>query len=397
MQLSRREFVAGGLALPGLAGAKTPPVRPNVVLILVDYLPSWILACYGGKDVRTPSINRLSQTGVRLQNHFTASPAPGPARASLLTGRTALQLKGADMIAEGDPSLARTLAGAGYACGNSAGEPAAVAGAAVKFLDAQAAGKPFFFEAWYRSLIPPYAGVDRKYADMYAQARFESAFPSEPPSPSARQGREGLIDLLGALRTVAAAITAVDDQIGVILAKLNEREFTDTSVVVFTSTCGALYGRHGLWGSSGGSDPINMYQEAVSTPMIWSWPVRMPPQTSRPEGIGACDFLPTVCEFAQIPPGKSCGRSYAPLLQVAPLPKKAEWRNVQFSKLGNTEMVRDTRYKLVLRDEGKGPGDLFDLQADPRERTNGYDDPQYTTVRDSLAGEIVKWRQSCAA
>jgi len=98
MQLSRRHFVAGGLALPGLTGAKTPEPRPNVVLILVDYLPSWILACYGDKNVRTPNIARLAKTGVRLLNHFAASPAPGPGRASLLTGRTALQLKGADSI-----------------------------------------------------------------------------------------------------------------------------------------------------------------------------------------------------------------------------------------------------------------------------------------------------------
>jgi len=180
----------------------------------------------------------------------------------------------------------KMLAGAGYACANAAGDPAQTAAAAVKFLDAQTPGKPFFFEAWFRSLIPPYTGVDRKYTDLYAQALFESEFPSEPPSPAARQGKEMLADLLGGLRSVGAAITSLDEHVGAMLAKMNERKLTDGSVVVLTSTCGALYGRHGLWGSSGGSDPVNMYQEAVSTPMIWSWPVRMPPQTSRPKESG---------------------------------------------------------------------------------------------------------------
>jgi arylsulfatase A-like enzyme len=60
-------------------------------------------------------------------------------------------------------------------------------------------------------------------------------------------------------------------------------------------------------------------------------------------------------------------------------------------------MVRDTRFKLVQRDGGSGPGELYNLEADPRERTNSYDDPDDSTVRDALAAELAKWRQSCSA
>ena len=34
---------------------------------------------------------------------------------------------------------------------------------------------------------------------------------------------------------------------------------------------GILFGRHGLWGGGHASDPINMYDEVLATPMIWRW------------------------------------------------------------------------------------------------------------------------------
>ena len=59
----------------------------------------------------------------------------------------------------------------------------------------------------------------------------------------------------------------------------------------------------------------------------------------------------------------------------------------------NTEMARDTRYKVVLRNDGKGPNELYDITADPREKVNRYDDPQYVTARDRLVKELAVWRK----
>jgi arylsulfatase A-like enzyme len=400
MQLSRRHFFLAGLALPGLVNAKKATLQPNLALILVDGLPSWMLGCYGNKDVRTPNIDRLAATGVRLLNHGAAAPAPGPARASLLTGRTALQLAGAGSIPPTAVTLAKILEGAGYTSGGADSGPSdAVAAAALKFLDAQTAGKPFFLTAGFGDLTPPYEGVAQKFADMYVAAGFESEIPAEPPAPNARRGKEMLSNVLASLRKAAAAITALDDRIGSIIAKLTERKLLDDTLVVFTSSCGSLYGRHGQWDSGEASDPVNMYQESVATPMIWSWPKRLPPQTTRPESVSACDFVPAVCEFASAPPPKTglCGRSYFQILRGQPLPKKQAWRNLVFSHLENTDMARDSRFKLVLRDGGKGPGELYDLQTDPRERTNGYDDGGFTTIRTALATEIEGWKQRCSA
>ena len=56
-------------------------------------------------------------------------------------------------------------------------------------------------------------------------------------------------------------------------------------------------------------------------------------------------------------------------------------------------MARDSRFKLVLRNEGKGPNEFYDLTADPREKVNHYDNPQFVTVRDRLAKQLAEWRR----
>ena len=65
-----------------------------------------------------------------------------------------------------------------------------------------------------------------------------------------------------------------------------------------------------------------------------------------------------------------------------------------FGQFRNTEMARDSRYKLILRDKGAGPGELYDLRDDPREKTNQYENPQYLNVRDRLARELAGWRKA---
>ena len=59
-------------------------------------------------------------------------------------------------------------------------------------------------------------------------------------------------------------------------------------------------GRHGLWGSGRASDPVNMYEEAVMTPMVWNWRGKVPVEGVRPEVINADDLFPSLCELAGI-------------------------------------------------------------------------------------------------
>ncbi|XP_028835840.1 steryl-sulfatase [Denticeps clupeoides] len=61
--------------------------RPNFVLMMVDDLGIGDLGCYGNRTLKTPSIDRLAETGVRLTQHIAAAPLCTPSRAAFLTGR----------------------------------------------------------------------------------------------------------------------------------------------------------------------------------------------------------------------------------------------------------------------------------------------------------------------
>ena len=71
------------VASPSAANAQE---RPNVVFILLDNVGQEWFGCYGSEENCTPNIDRLAQTGVRVENCYTP-PVCGPSRIVLLTGR----------------------------------------------------------------------------------------------------------------------------------------------------------------------------------------------------------------------------------------------------------------------------------------------------------------------
>jgi len=389
MLVSRRNFFFGSLALPALASKKKlVALRPGILLILVDEVPTFMLGSYGNKQVRTPNLDLLAQLGMRFSNHFACAPAPAAGRNTLLSGRTPMQLGAAGNLSADDVPLAKVLSGAGYA--PQEGD----AGAALQFLDGQSAGKPFFFTLNCASLRPPYDNIPQRYLDLYATEPFEG-YAADLPAVNAVEDKELLRDITGNVRKAAAALTLLDDTVSPVLAKIRARGLLDTTMVVFTAASGALWGRHGLWQSAGSSDPPNMFDEAVATPMLWSWPGHIPAVAHRPELVSAYDFLPTICELLalDLPPRNLCGRSYAPLLTVKPMPKKSPWRKSLCAQLGNTDMAREDRYKLVLRNDGKGPNELYDLVVDPGEKNNQAENPQFLTFHDELAGIAGAWKK----
>ena len=394
MTLSRRHFFFGSLALPALA-AKKPAVKkpageqPNILLILVDGLPSWVLGCYGNREVFTPNIDRLSQTGIRFLNNAVCAPVGADNRAILLSGRTSLQLEKKGFPPDGETALAKILAGEGYAVQTADGG----AGSPATSVEIPSGGKPFFQIVSYQ-FQAPYQGVAQKYQEMYAKAKLDT-FDREPVARNASRDKEMLTGILANQRQAAAAVSALDNEVGALWSKLRDRKLQDTTLVIFTATCGSLLGRHGLWGSGDGSDPVNMFEEVVAPPLLWSWQGHTPAQATRPELVSNYDLMPTLCELtgADLPDQNLCGRSYLPLATGRPLPRKQPWRTVVFGSFQSTGMARGDRYKLVQREGGKGPGELYDLRMDPREKVNQYGNPQFLTVRTGLTADLAKWKQ----
>ncbi|KAK2818681.1 hypothetical protein Q5P01_024242 [Channa striata] len=59
--------------------------RPHIVFVLADDF-GWFDVGYHGSEIRTPNLDRLSATGVRLENYYV-QPLCTPSRNQLLTGR----------------------------------------------------------------------------------------------------------------------------------------------------------------------------------------------------------------------------------------------------------------------------------------------------------------------
>jgi arylsulfatase A-like enzyme len=384
MPITRRHFFFGSLALPAFAG-KQPPPRPNVLLFLVDYLPAWMLGCYGNKEVRSPNIDQLSQSGTRFLNHFVSTPEPQASRVTFLTGAIPTQ------AASPDTGLDKILGGLGYEA--HSGDAADVAA----FLGNQSAGKPFFFTAGYSKLRWPYEGIAQKYRDLYKDVAFDG-YAADTPSPNAVAGKEMLSDIIGNVRKFAAGVTELDDAVGAAIAQVRKRGLVDNTLIVFTSTCGSLLGRHGLWDSGSASEPVNMFEEVIATPMLWSWAGRVPAIAMQVELIASYDFAPTVCEALGVAPSNGWrGTSYLLMATGKPFPKRTHWRAAVCGAYKDTEMARVERYKWIPRNDGKGPNELYDLAADPHERTNQADNEQFVSVKTSLAAEIVKWKSGESA
>lgn len=397
MRLTRRELFWGAAGLPALA-AKKPALRPSILLIAVEDVGAWMLGCYGNREIRTPAIDILARSGTRFSNSYAAAPIAAPGRAGILTGRAPHQLgfgrDGAPPASLPEvPTISNVLGGLGYQCASAGPDEApAVTSKAAQFLDAQKPGQPFLLVV--NQPFP--ASVPSKYLDSYANTTFDT-IGWDRPSPEAAANKDALRDIVGNIRKAAAAMTMLDDQVSALVRKLDERGLRDETMIVFTSACGALLGRRGLWGDARATNPPNMYEEVVAVPLIWHWRGHNPPETIRPEFVSAFDMFPSLCELtsAAAPAGARLpGRSYLPMVFSKPFPKKQVWRSLVFAELGDAVMARDKRYKVVLREGGKAPGVLYDEISDPHEKANQYDNAGFITIREELTRSIQSWTKA---
>jgi arylsulfatase A len=111
-----------GLVLAATAGA-TVERLPNIVVIMADDLGYGDVSAYGAKTIKTPSIDRLSQEGLRFTAGYASASTCTPTRFSFLTGTYAFRQKGtgiaqpnaAALIAPGTETLPAILKRVGYA------------------------------------------------------------------------------------------------------------------------------------------------------------------------------------------------------------------------------------------------------------------------------------------
>ena len=176
-------------------------------------------------------------------------------------------------------------------------------------------------------------------------------------------------------------ITHLDEQVGRILAALDETGQAENTIVVYAADHGLSVGSHGLLGKQ------NLYEHSMRCPLI----VRGPgiPHGSTEAFTYLFDLFPTLLAQGAVeaPPGID-GRDLAPLWSGG----DPTWRQSVFLPYRDVmRAVRDDRYKLIVYPQ-VNHRQLFDLQDDPDELENLISDPEHTETAVRLEALLEGWQ-----
>jgi len=185
-----------------------------------------------------------------------------------------------------------------------------------------------------------------------------------------------------------ATVQSVDDNLGRLLAHLDESKLLDNTIIVYTSDQGFYLGEHGWF------DKRFMYEESFRTPLIIQWPKRIAAGGVREALVQNVDFAPTILDAAGIPvPADMHGRSLAPLFERddAGFRDAAYYHYYEYPGIHAVKRhygIRTDRYKLIHFYHDVDEWELYDLETDPEELRNVYADPGYREVREELTRKL---------
>ncbi len=188
-------------------------------------------------------------------------------------------------------------------------------------------------------------------------------------------------------------VASVDDNVGRLLAYLDQEGLTDNTIVIYTSHQGFFLGDHDWF------DKRFMYEESLRMLFLIRYPGKIKAHTVSDRMILNVDFAPTFLEYAGLPiPAEMQGRSFAPILNGKP-PKV--WRTSMYYRYyhypGDHQVqqhygVRTERYKLIFFHR-LNQWELFDLAKDPHELNNVYASPEYARTVRQLKSELKRLRR----
>lgn len=169
-----------------------------------------------------------------------------------------------------------------------------------------------------------------------------------------------------------ATVTFMDEQLGKVIAALEEEGLRDSTMIIFTSDHGYHLGEHHFWQKS------KFHENVTRIPFIVSAPGFKSGRTMSLAEL--MDIYPTVCDLLGVSiPETVQGESLRPVLTDP----SATVRKAAFSldrKKG--QAVRSLEWAFFQYE--KGGEELYDMKADSGQFTNLADDPAYVTAREKM-------------
>lgn len=371
---------------------------PNIVLVLTDDQGFGDVHSHGNKLIDTPVHDRLAREGARF-DRFYVSPVCAPTRASLLTGRYHLRTgvhgvtRGHEIMRDEEVTIAELLKQNGYATGafgkwhngsqyphhpngqgfdeflgfcaghwnnyfdttldhNGQMVPSkgfmidVVTDAAIEFIEKNKT-KPFFCYLPYNTPHTPWQVPD-KYFQKYM------AMGIEDPK----------------VACAYAMVENIDDNMGRVLAKLEQLKIADDTMFIFLTDNGPNGARYNanMKGRKGSA-----HEGGVRVPLFIRYPARIKPNTVIKPITAHIDLLPTLMEYCGIKDYKTKpldGRSLVDLING----NQSAWPSrTLFTAWGGTNLagskkaVRTERWRAV--DERRG-WELYDMKNDPNQLKN---------------------------
>jgi arylsulfatase A-like enzyme len=400
------------LALPlaAVCASEISARKPNVLLVITDDQGYGDFSLHGNPHLQTPHIDELGRNGVRFDRFYVNSFC-APTRAALLTGRYPLRTgcHGVTHTREAmrpeEVTIAEVLRTGGYrtACfgkwHNGEQYPYTPAGQgfddvfgfnnghwnnyfdatllrgsqperttgyitdvltdeALRFITANQ-GQPFFCYVAYNAPHSPYQAPDRYFG------KFKS---------------KGLADNVAAFYGMCEN---VDDNVGRLLARLDDLKLADDTIVIFLTDNGGTAGVR-LFNAGMRGGKTSVHEGGSRVPLFIRWPrAKWQPHVALPIA-SHIDVLPTVldlCGVAAPAELKLDGISLRPLLEQ----ESPAWRErMLFTHNPIDEVnkypgaVRTQRHRLVREIRGPAGGSkakandasasawqLYDMEADP--------------------------------
>ncbi|WP_066195979.1 sulfatase-like hydrolase/transferase [Gracilibacillus timonensis] len=403
--------------------------KPNFIIIYADDLGYGDLGCYGSKEIQTPYLDKLADSGVRFTDWYSNAPVCSPSRASLLTGRypgnTGVnQILGGKRGTHGLPTNQLTLASVLKEHGYNTGiigkwhlgvtkEHGPNAHGFDQFFGFLAGCVDYYSHIYYwgkQSEENPVHDLWENEEEVWCNGRYLTEVITEKSVQFIKESNEDpfflyipynaphypmhapqkYMDRYTHLSTdkqvMAAMISAMDDGIGEIVNTLKKTNKYKNTVIFFSSDNGpSTESRNFLDGTEdlyyGGSAGLfrghkgSLFEGGIREPAILSGPSLIPQgQVCHKVGM-MMDVFPTFLELAEltVPEGHEMdGSSIYKMIHE----KKAQAHEQVFWKYNNQLAIRQGKWKLVINgmlDFSREQVDsihLSNLAEDPSERHN---------------------------